>query len=145
MACKVRLAIVVSEFNYDITRIMEEKAADHAAFLGAEISLMVKAPGSYDTPFIVSRVISRDDVDAVVVLGAVIKGETDHDQVVAHQAARKLLDLSVEHGKPVALGIIGPGVSRLDAMERAEEYARRAVESAVKLVRRSWKLEGREC
>ena len=137
----VRLAIVVSEFNYDITSIMLQKAESHARFLGAEVSLVFKVPGTYDAPYAVASVIRRDDVDAVVVLGAVIKGETDHDQVVAHQAARKILDLGVEYGKPVSLGVIGPGVSRLDAMERADEYAARAVESAVKMARRLRKLE----
>ncbi len=136
----VRLAIIVSEFNYDITSIMLQKAESHARFLGAEVSLIFKVPGTYDAPYAVASVMSREDVDAVVVLGAVIKGETDHDQVVAHQAARKILDIGVEAGKPVSLGIIGPGVSRLDAMDRAEEYAARAVESAVKMAKRLKKL-----
>ncbi|BAA80360.2 6,7-dimethyl-8-ribityllumazine synthase [Aeropyrum pernix K1] len=147
MSCgdKIRIAIVVSEFNYDVTRVMEEKAIDHARFLGAEVSLVARSPGTFDTPFIVSRLLAtHSEVDAVAVLGAVIKGDTKHDEVVAHQAARKLLDLSIEYGKPVTLGIIGPGASRLEAIERAEEYARRAVESAVKLARRSKELSG-EC
>ena len=133
---RVRLAIVVSEFNFDVTRIMEEKAIDHAKFLGAEVVLVVRVPGSFDSPMAVKEILARDDVDAVAVVGAVIKGETGHDEVVAHQAARKLLDLAVEYGKPVGLGIIGPGASRLQALERAEEYARRAVEAAVKMARR---------
>ncbi|MCE4603876.1 MAG: 6,7-dimethyl-8-ribityllumazine synthase [Aeropyrum sp.] len=147
MACqkKVKLAIVVSEFNYDITKIMEEKAVDHARFLGAEVVEVRRAPGTYDTPILVAKILRKRDVDAVAVLGAVIRGDTDHDQVVAHQAARKLLDLGVEHGKPVSLGIIGPGASRLEALERAEEYARRAVESAVKLAVRLREMEGNEC
>lgn len=138
---EVKLAIVVSEFNYDVTRIMLEKALSHARFLGASVSLVVKAPGVYDTPYLVDQVARLDYVDAIVVLGAVIKGETAHDEVVAHQAARKLLDIGVQHGKPVALGVIGPGASRIQALERAEEYARRAVEAAVKTARRIAQLK----
>ncbi len=141
MAGDVRLAIVVSEFNYDITRIMLEKALSHARFLGVEVSIVFHVPGVFDSPYAVAKVIARDNVDAVVVLGAVVKGETEHDEVVAHQAARKILDLGVEYGKPVALGIIGPGASRMEAVERAEEYARRAVEAAVKMARRLKRLE----
>lgn len=136
MSGKVRLAVVVSEFNFDITRVMLEKALDHAKFLGAEVTVVYKVPGTFDAPYGVMEVIKLDYVDAVVVLGAVIQGETKHDEVVAHQAARKLLDLGVQYGKPVTLGVIGPGASRIQALERAEEYARRAVESAVKLARR---------
>ncbi len=132
----IELAIVVSEFNYDITSIMLSKAEDHARFLGASVKIIARAPGSYDIPILVKKILEKGGVDAVVTLGAVIEGETEHDEVVAHQAARKILDLSVEYGKPVTLGIIGPGATRLQALERAEEYARRAVEAAVKLVRR---------
>ncbi|MCX8195619.1 MAG: 6,7-dimethyl-8-ribityllumazine synthase [Acidilobaceae archaeon] len=138
----VRIAIVVSDFNYDVTRIMLEKALEHAKFLSTEVSVVFHVPGTFDSPYGVMEVIGLDYVDAVVVLGAVIKGETDHDEVVAHQAARKILDLGVQYGKPVALGVIGPGASRIQALERAEEYARRAVEAAVKMVRRKRALEG---
>lgn len=137
----VDLGIVVSEFNYDITSVMLAKAEDHARFLGASVKIVAKAPGSYDIPILVKKILERGGVDAVVTLGAVIEGETEHDEVVAHQAARKILDLGVEYGKPVALGIIGPGATRAQALERAEEYARRAVEAAVKLVRRSREIE----
>jgi 6,7-dimethyl-8-ribityllumazine synthase len=134
---KVRLALVVGEFNYDITRIMLEKAVSHARFLGAEVRYVYMVPGVYDAPYAVAQLVRRDDVDAVAVIGAVVQGETKHDEVVAHQAARKMMDLGVESGKPVSLGVIGPGASRMQALERAEEYARRAVEAAIKMARRS--------
>jgi len=140
MSGKVRLAIVVSEFNYDITYLMLQKALQHAEFLGAEVKYVVKSPGTFDAPLFAKEVAAREDVDAVVVLGAVIQGATKHDEVVAHQAARKILDLSIQYGKPITLGVIGPGASRIQALERVEEYARRAVEAAVKSVYRLRKL-----
>ncbi|WP_420806571.1 6,7-dimethyl-8-ribityllumazine synthase [Ignicoccus islandicus] len=115
--------------------MMKEKAVSHAQFLGVDFEV-VYVPGVFETPLATKVLLERDDIDAVAVIGAVIKGETDHDQVVAHQAARKLLDLSLEYNKPVALGIIGPNATREQATERIEEYARRAVEAAVKMVRR---------
>jgi len=126
---------VVAEFNYDITMLMKEKAVSHAEFLGVDTEVVL-VPGTFETPLAVKKLLERDDIDAVAVLGAVIKGETDHDQVVAHQAARKLLDLSLEYNKPVSLGIIGPNATREQASERIDEYARRAVEAAVKMVKR---------
>lgn len=136
----VRLALVVAEFNYDITFLMLQKALDHASFLGAEVTYVVKVPGSFEIPLAVKELVAKDDVDAVVTLGAIIQGETKHDEVVGHQAARKVMDISVESGKPVTLGIIGPGASRSQALERVEDYARRAVEAAVKMVKRVSKL-----
>ncbi|MEM0199867.1 MAG: 6,7-dimethyl-8-ribityllumazine synthase [Saccharolobus sp.] len=137
----IRLGIVVAEFNYDITYLMLQKAISHAKFLGAEVKIIVKVPGTYDIPLMVKKVLEKNFIDAVITLGAVIKGETRHDDLVANQTARKLLDLSVEFGKPVTLGIIGPGATREQAVERIEEYATRAVEAAVKLAKRSRKLE----
>ncbi|MEM2206630.1 MAG: 6,7-dimethyl-8-ribityllumazine synthase [Sulfolobales archaeon] len=138
---EVRIAIVVAEFNYDVTYLMLQKALSHADFLGVKVSYVVKVPGSFEIPLAVSKLLLRDDVDAVVTLGAVIQGETKHDEVVAHQAARKIMDLSVQYGKPVSLGIIGPGATRMQALERVEDYARRAVEAAVKSVIRLRKLD----
>ncbi|MEM1717946.1 MAG: 6,7-dimethyl-8-ribityllumazine synthase [Thermosphaera sp.] len=132
----VRLGIVVSEFNYDITYLMLQRALDHAEFLGVKVVKVVKVPGVFDMPLAVKKLLERNDVDAVVTIGAVMKGDTDHDQVVAQHAARKIVDLSVEYNKPVALGVSGPGMTRMEAMERIEEYPRRAVEAAVKMVRR---------
>jgi 6,7-dimethyl-8-ribityllumazine synthase len=132
----VRLALVVAEFNYDVTQLMLQKAIDHAKFLGAEVVYVVKVPGVYDIPTVLRDLVMKEEVDAVATLGAVIQGATKHDEVVAQQAARKILDISVESGKPVTLGIIGPGANRMQALERVEEYARRAVEAAVKLARR---------
>ena len=138
----VNLAIVVAEFNYDVTSLMLQKAKSHAEFLGANVVKVVFVPGTYDMPLVVKKLLERRDVDAVVCLGAVIKGETKHDEVVANQTARKLMDLSVEMGKPVTLGIIGPGATHEQAVERIDEYATRAVEAAVKLVERLREIEG---
>jgi 6,7-dimethyl-8-ribityllumazine synthase len=131
----IRVALVASEFNYDVTWMMVERAREEVAFLGASLGPVVKTPGVYDMPLAVKALFERGDVDAVVTLGAVIEGETDHDQVVMNQAARKLTDLSVEYGKPVGLGISGPGETRLQAQDRIENAAN-AVRAVVKMTGR---------
>jgi 6,7-dimethyl-8-ribityllumazine synthase len=135
-----RIAIVVSEFNYDVTLLMLERAKEEVAFLGAALGPVVKTPGVFDMPLTAKVLLGRDDVDAVVALGAVIEGETQHDEVVMNQAARKLADLSVDFGKPVGLGISGPGETRLQAQDRIEN-AGNAVRAVVKMVRRLRDLE----
>lgn len=128
----VKLGLVSTEFNFDIVGPMVEFAKRHAEFLEAKIVVEIQVPGVYEIPIAVKKLVERKDVDAVVTLGAVIEGETGHDEVVMQQTARKLIDLSVEYGKPVALGISGPGMTRVQALDRVNEYARRAVEAAVK-------------
>ncbi|MFH1788905.1 MAG: 6,7-dimethyl-8-ribityllumazine synthase [Candidatus Altiarchaeota archaeon] len=131
---KVNLGIVASELNYDITYAMMELAKDHAAFLGADVTHTIKVPGVFDMPLAVKKLLEKKDVDAVVTLGAVIEGQTEHDEIVIQHASRKIADLALEYGKPTALGISGPGMSRLEAHKRVE-YAKRAVDAAVKTVK----------
>jgi 6,7-dimethyl-8-ribityllumazine synthase len=132
---KIKIGAVVSEFNYDITMMMLERATEHAHFLGAEITKTVKVPGVFDMGLAIKKLLEKKDIDAVVALGAVIEGETEHDDIVIQHAARKIADLSVEYGKPVGLGVTGPGMTRLQAEDRIER-AKAAVEAVVKLHRR---------
>ncbi len=128
----MRLAIAATEFNYDITSMMLERAREHARVMGAELTHIVRVPGVYDLPFAVKRLLARDDVDGVTALGCVIEGETDHDDLVIQHASRKLIDLSLDYDKPVGLGITGPGMSRMQAMARIDR-AKDAVEATLRL------------
>ncbi len=131
----IKLGFVVSEFNRDLTYMMEIEGKEHAEFLGAEVTDTLYVPGAYDMPLAIKKMLDNGNVDAVVTIGCVIEGATQHDEIVVQHASRKIIDLSLEYGKPVTLGISGPGMTRLEAHERID-YARRAVESAVKLVQR---------
>ncbi|MDK2916564.1 MAG: 6,7-dimethyl-8-ribityllumazine synthase [Euryarchaeota archaeon] len=131
----INLGFVVAEFNRDITYMMEIEAREHARFLNAEVIDTIYVPGAYDMPLAIKKMLTEGKVDAVVTIGCVIEGATQHDEIVVQHAARKIIDLSLEFGKPVALGISGPGMTRMEATERID-YAKRAVESAVKMVQR---------
>lgn len=133
---KINIGLVVGEFHYDITENMLNKAVEHANFLGCQVVEIFKVPGSFDMPLAIKNLLAKEQIEGVVCLGAVIKGDTDHDQIVAQHAARKMVDLSLEFNKPVSLGVSGPGMTRVEAVERIEDFARRSVESVVKMVRR---------
>ncbi|HEU4605232.1 MAG TPA: 6,7-dimethyl-8-ribityllumazine synthase [Nitrososphaera sp.] len=137
----IRLAIVVSEFNGEITLKMLERARSHADRVGAKAGYVLYVPGTFDMPLAVERLLKKKNVDAVVTLGAVIKGDTRHDDIVAENAARLIADLSLKHGKPVALGITGPGMTIDQARERAQLVPVRAVNAAVNMVLRLRKLQ----
>ena len=128
----MKIGIVVSEFNFDITQMMLEQARTHARFLGLEVVKEVFVPGVFDMPLAIKELVKRKDVEGVVTLGAVIEGETEHDQIVIQQTSRKITDLAVEYDKPVALGISGPGMTRLQAQDRIEK-AKSAVEAVFKM------------
>ncbi len=132
----VKLGICAAEFHWDIVGEMVEFAKRHADFLGAEVVEEKIVPGSFELPYAAKNLVERENVDAVVALGAVIEGDTGHHETVMNQASRKIMDLSLRYEKPISLGVSGPGETRMEAEERIDEYARRAVEAAVKTCQR---------
>ena len=127
----MRLGIIVAEFNKEMTQKMLAKAEATAKELGVETRAKW-VPGVYDMPLQIKKMLPS--VDAVALLGVVKKGLTAHDVVVAENTARLAADLSLEFGKPVTLGVIGPDASLDVAADRLEDYAFRAVKAAHALV-----------
>ncbi|WP_226041295.1 6,7-dimethyl-8-ribityllumazine synthase [Natrinema sp. DC36] len=127
------LGLVVAEFNRPITEQMEQEALEAATAAGAEVYETVRVPGVYDAPLAADRLARRDEVDAVAVIGTVITGDTDHDQVITDATAQRLSDVSLERDTPVTLGVTGPGMSAAEARERIENAAK-AVDGALDLV-----------
>jgi len=124
---------VVSEFNEEVTSRMLSVAQEKANLMKLKIIYTCKVPGAFDIPIIVDALLKKKDVDGVVTLGAIIKGQTKHDEVISHAAARSLSDLSIKYQKPVSLGISGPGMQERHAYARIRPVAERAVEAVVKI------------
>ena len=129
----MNIAIVFSEFNEEVTSRMLAIAKEKAELLKLKIIHECMVPGAYDMPIIVDALLNKKEVDAVVTLGAIIKGQTKHDEVISHAAAQALTDLSLKHKKPVSLGISGPGMQERHAYARIRPVAERAVEAVVKI------------
>ena len=131
----VQLGLVVAQFNKDrpITSEMAERAREAASDRGAEVVETLSVPGSYDTPLAADRLARRGDIDAVAVLGAIVTGDSDHDQVIADAAAQGLTEVSLDRDVPVTLGITGPGMSQDEAAARID-YGATAVDSAIDMV-----------
>jgi 6,7-dimethyl-8-ribityllumazine synthase len=130
----MKIALVVADFNSEVTGPMEKCAREHAASLGAEVSLSIHVPGVYDMAPVVKALLKRRDVAGVVMIGAVIKGETGHDELISHAIAKIGLELAVEFEKPVGLAITGPGMTDEQAEARIPN-ARNGVEAVVCIAR----------
>jgi 6,7-dimethyl-8-ribityllumazine synthase len=130
----VQLGLVVAQFTKDghIPQQMATQAREAADERGATVVDSIDVPGSYDTPLAADRLARRDDVDAVAVVGAIVTGDTDHDQVIASAAAEGLTQVSLDRDTPVTLGITGPGMSHDEARARIDKGAQ-AVDSAIEL------------
>jgi 6,7-dimethyl-8-ribityllumazine synthase len=129
----VTLGLVVAQFNRAVTEEMEASAREAAAERDATVAETVSVPGVYDAPLAADRLARRGDVDAVAVVGAVVTGDTDHDQVIGQAAAAALTDVSLDRDTPVTFGVSGPGMSGAEARERVGKGAE-AVNAAVEMV-----------
>ena len=129
----MKIAIVVAEFNQKITSRMYDVAMETAKKLNLDVIHTSYVNGIFDMPLIIDKLLQRNDVDAVVTLGAVIKGQTKHDEVIAHSTATSITNLSIKHQKPVSLGISGPGMAVRQAYARIRPVSENAVNAVFKL------------
>lgn len=129
----VSLGLVVAQFNASVTEPMEEAAREAAEERGVEITETVYVPGAYDSPLAADRLARQDGVDGVAVVGAIVTGDTAHDEVIGQATASKLTEVSLDRDTPVAFGVSGPGMSGAEARERVDKGAN-AVEAAHHLV-----------
>ncbi len=124
---------MVSEFNQQVTSRMLSVAQEKAKLLKLNVKYTCKVPGVYDIPILVDTLLQKKDVDGVATIGAIIKGQTKHDEIIAHSTAAKLTDLSLKYQKPVSLGISGPGMEERQAFARIRPVSERAIEALVKI------------
>ena len=136
----MNIAIVVSEFNSEITCKMLDVAVDKAKDLKLNIKYICKVPGVFDMPIVIDSLLKKKEIDAVVTLGAVIKGQTKHDELITNVTVKAITDLSIKYQKPVTLGITGPGMSDRQAQARIRPVAERAVEATEKIVEQLRKI-----
>ncbi len=101
----LRVAVAVSTFNESITAGLRTGALEALAAAGVEEVTVVEAPGAFELP-VLARALAECGHDAVVALGAVILGETDHYEHVATQCAAGLRRVSIDTGVPVTFGVL---------------------------------------
>lgn len=131
-----KIAIVVSRFNEEITGKMSKAAQKQIKNKKAKLAEVVQVPGAFEIPLAVRKILQGRKIDAVVTLGAIIKGDTDHDEVIAHSIANSLIQLSLDHQKPIALGVLGPNITWEQAEKRIKEYSERAVDTVLEILRK---------
>jgi 6,7-dimethyl-8-ribityllumazine synthase len=120
IARDLRITIVAARFNDAIVDVLIRGAVDMLLRHGASEKQIeiVRVPGAYDLPLVVRKVAAAKRCDAVVALGAVIRGATPHFDLVAGQCAAGLARASEETGVPVAFGVL-----TTDTIEQAVERA----------------------
>ena len=101
----LRIGVITAVFNASITRGLTDGAVEYLHEAEAEDVLVIEAPGAFELPLIAQK-LARSGYDAVVCLGAVIEGDTDHYEHVAHRASEGLMRVQLDEGVPVAFGVL---------------------------------------
>ena len=115
-----RFAIVAARFNSFIVERLVEGALDALRRHGADLSkvTVVHVPGAWEIPFACARLAKSKKVDAVIALGAVIRGSTPHFEHVSSEVSKGVAQVSLDTGVPVSFGVL-----TTDSIEQAIERA----------------------
>ena len=119
-ATGLRVAIIASRFNSFITDRLVDGAIDCLIRHGAvdDDILIIKTPGAFELPLAAKLAAERVDVDAVIAVGAVIRGSTPHFDYVAAEMSKGLAHVGLDSNKPIAFGVL-----TTDSIEQAVERA----------------------
>lgn len=117
---KGNYCLVVGRWNGFVVERLLEGALDTLRRHGVSDSqiTVVRAPGAFEIPLVCKKIAERGGVDAIVALGAVIRGGTPHFEYVAGECTKGLAAVSMEYGLPVAFGVL-----TVDTIEQAVERA----------------------
>lgn len=136
----IRIGVACARFNGGITQRMLNGLLSAADSIGVDSNDLVVAwvPGAFELPLVAKAMVDSGNFDAVVALGAVIRGETGHYDFVAGECARGLQDVSLASGRPVIFGVLTTDTVD-QAIERSVEgvgnKGAEALETAVEMVR----------
>ncbi len=127
-----RLVIITGDFHKELAEEMIAAASAEASVAGADIVATHRVAGSYEVPLITDAVLASTDVDAIIVLGYIERGETMHGEVMGYVVHEALMKLQLKYGKPIGIGLIGPGATPQQAEARKDGAARGAVRATVR-------------
>jgi 6,7-dimethyl-8-ribityllumazine synthase len=107
-ATGMRVAIVAGRFNGDVTKLLLDGALDtlRAHGLDAAAVPVVWVPGAFEIPLVAKRLAESGELDAVICLGAVIRGDTPHFEYVAGECASGISGAALDTGVPIAFGVL---------------------------------------
>lgn len=123
------VAVVCGAFHRSEIERMLAYVTEEASSLGLVLGEVTWVPGSMEVPLALSRLLATHD--AAVCLGIIEKGETQHGLAMGQAVIKSIIELQLEHNKPIGLGIIGPGAEPHHIEPRLEPHARAAIRAVV--------------
>ncbi len=143
-ASDMRFGIVVADWNAHITHALYEGCYDTLLKHGAQPDNIktMQVPGAFELPVGGRILVAQNKVDAVICLGCVIKGETQHDEYINNAVANGLVQLSLMSNKPFIFGLLTPN-NEQQALDRAGgKHGNKGVEAAITAIRMAFLAKG---
>ncbi|MFZ2653129.1 MAG: 6,7-dimethyl-8-ribityllumazine synthase [Burkholderiaceae bacterium] len=130
----LRIGIVQARFNRSLTDRLAQGCKDELRASGVQDRHLrhVTVPGALELPIALAALAQSDDFDALIALGCVIRGETYHFELVAHQSAAGVMRVALDHDIPIANAILTVE-NEAQAWARAEDKGREAARVAVEM------------
>lgn len=114
-----KFAIVISDFNLDITSKLLKTAEDRLVACGLNDTVVYHVPGAIEIPYVVQNLASTKQFSAIITLGAVIRGETGHYDLVCDQVNQGLMQIMLEYNIPIIFGVLTTD-NKLQAQQRID-------------------------
>lgn len=133
----VRIGIVLSEWNNDITdRLLDGALTFLSDRIKEEDILTYRVPGSFELPLGAQWLFEEEDVDAVICIGCVIRGETAHFDFVSQACAQGVMEVGLKHSRPVIFCVLTDDNKEQSLARSGGVHGNKGVEAAVS----AWKM-----
>jgi len=133
----LKFGLVVSSYNETITFALRDACMDTLLKNGTkEGSIFIEyVPGAFELPVAAKHLAKQQPVDAVIILGCVIKGGTDHDKYINHSVAQGIMQLNLQFDIPFIFGLLTPNTEQQAKDRAGGKHGNKGVEAAVAAIK----------
>jgi len=136
-AAGLKIAVLQSTYHADITHKLVQGALSAFTAHGGNTADcdVIQVAGAWELPVVAKKITQKSDYDCVVALGCIITGETTHDKVIAHAIANGLMQIALDWGHPVSMGILTCQTLEQAQARAGGDYGNKGVESMLAAIK----------
>jgi 6,7-dimethyl-8-ribityllumazine synthase len=128
------IAVICGEFHKKEVTEMLQEVKRMATENNLTVTEEIWVSGSYEKPLALKRVLQKESIDGVVLLGIIERGETKHGLIMGHTVLQAVINLELEYMKPVGIGILGPEILPSQIPSRLLPTAQKAVLAVAQMI-----------
>jgi len=136
-ASNLKFGLVVSSYNEPITFALRDACVETLLKHGAKENeiILEYVPGAFELPVSAKHLAKNNSLDAVIMLGCVIKGGTDHDKYINHAVAQGIMQLNLQFDIPFIFGLLTPNTEQQAKDRAGGKHGNKGVEAAIAAIK----------